>query len=168
MPSFRDISQLFGMLVAMWPAGYKGARRDIMYLCQCDCGERVPIRNGHLRSSIAKSCGCRSKRGCHGPRTLHGMTRTPELAAYCGAIVRCTKPKALRWKHYGGRGIEFRFKSFAGFFAELGPQTRAEASVFSRPFSQQRRPLRKRKCPLCSCAVAQRSLKSRGKHALRE
>ena len=50
------------------------------------------------------------------------MTRTPELAAYCGAIVRCTKPKALRWKHYGGRGIEFRFKSFAEFFAELGPK----------------------------------------------
>src|ERR1022692_840311 len=123
MPPFKDISgQRFGMLVAMWPAGYKGARRDIMYLCQCDCGERVPIRNGHLRNGIAKSCGCKSKRGVHGPRTLHGMTRTPELAAYCGAIVRCTKPKALRWKHYGGRGIEFRFKSFAEFFAELGPK----------------------------------------------
>src|ERR1017187_4094159 len=103
MPPFKDISaQRFGMLVAMWPAGYKGARRDIMYLCQCDCGERVPIRNGHLRNGIAKSCGCKSKRGVHGPRTLHGMTRTPELAAYCGAIVRCTKPKALRWKHYEG------------------------------------------------------------------
>src|ERR1039458_8675412 len=82
MPPFKDISgQRFGMLVAMWPAGYKGARRDIMYLCQCDCGERVPIRNGHLRNGIAKSCGCKSKRGVHGPRTLHGMTRTPELAA---------------------------------------------------------------------------------------
>src|ERR1019366_10479351 len=86
MPPFKDISgQRFGMLVAMWPAGYKGARRDIMYLCQCECGERVPIRNGHLRNGIAKSCGCKSKRGVHGPRTLHGMTRTPELAAYCGA-----------------------------------------------------------------------------------
>jgi hypothetical protein len=123
MPAFKDISgRRFGSVVAMWPAGYKGPRRDIMYLCQCDCGERVPIRNGHLRNGIAKSCGCKSKRGVHGPRTLHGMTRTPELAAYCGAIVRCTKPKALRWKHYGGRGIEFRFKSFAEFFAELGPK----------------------------------------------
>lgn len=123
MPPFKDISgQRFGMLVAMWPAGYKGPRREIMYLCQCDCGERVPIRNGHLRNGIAKSCGCKSKRGVHGPRTLHGMSCTPELAAYCGAIVRCTKPKSLRWKHYGGRGIEFRFKSFAEFFAELGPK----------------------------------------------
>src|ERR1019366_4188882 len=135
MPPFKDISgQRFGMLVAMWPAGYKGARRDIMYLCQCDCGERVPIRNGHLRNGIAKSCGCKSKRGMHGPRTLHGMTRTPELAAYCGAIVRCTKPKALRWKHYGGRGIEFRFKSFAEFFAELGPKPKPKHCILSTVF----------------------------------
>src|ERR1700746_548909 len=104
MPLFRDISgQRFAILVAMWPAGYKGPRREIMYLCQCDCRERVPIRNDHLRNGIAKSCGCKSKRGVHGPRTLHGMSRSPELAAYCGAIVRCTKPKSVRWKHYGER-----------------------------------------------------------------
>lgn len=123
MPSFKDISnQPFGHLTAMWPAGYKGPRRDIMYLCQCDCGVQVLIRNGHLRNGNSRSCGCRSKRGRSSPRTTHGMTRTPELRAYCGAIVRCRKPKALRWSRYGGRGIEFRFASFEEFFAELGPK----------------------------------------------
>ena len=50
----------------------------------------------------------------------HGMSTTPEYRAYIGAKVRCTNPKNLVWKHYGGRGIRFKFTSFEQFFAELG------------------------------------------------
>lgn len=35
---------------------------------------------------------------------------------------RCINKHHSSWKHYGGRGIEFRFSSFAEFFAELGPR----------------------------------------------
>ena len=130
MPPFKDISgQRFGVLVAMWPAGYRGPRRSVYYLCQCDCGVRVPILNAHLQSGNSKSCGCRSKRGVHSPRTIHGMSRTPEQATYCGAKVRCTKPSVRNWKHYGGRGIEFRFKSFEEFYRELGPRPSAKHSL---------------------------------------
>lgn len=50
----------------------------------------------------------------------HGMRYTSEYNAYYNARRRCANPKAEDWKNYGGRGIEFRFKSFLEFFAELG------------------------------------------------
>ena len=50
----------------------------------------------------------------------HGMNCTPEHFAHGNAKARCTNPNNKMWKDYGGRGIEFRFKSFVEFFAELG------------------------------------------------
>lgn len=54
------------------------------------------------------------------------MSRTPEYQAYLSAKKRCLN---LEDKHYGGRGIEFRFKSFAEFFAELGPRPSPQHSL---------------------------------------
>lgn len=46
--------------------------------------------------------------------------RTPEYRAYSSAKYRCTNPNSPCWKDYGGRGIEFRFHSFAQFLGEVG------------------------------------------------
>ncbi len=59
----------------------------------------------------------------------HGMKGTPEYKAYYNAKERCTNPHYWYWRRYGGRGIEFRFASFAEFFAELGPRPSPEHSV---------------------------------------
>lgn len=52
------------------------------------------------------SKGCRS---CYAPRRFPGWLyhRT------CSIMSRCRNPKSSRWRHYGGRGIEFRFRSAA-------------------------------------------------------
>lgn len=47
---------------------------------------------------------------------------TPERAAYYRARWRCVNPRAHGFQNYGGRGIEFRFESFAQFLSELGPR----------------------------------------------
>jgi hypothetical protein len=52
--------------------------------------------------------------------TTHGRCRTAEYLAYHGAKIRCTCPRATGYRYYGGRGIEFRFKSFEEFFQEVG------------------------------------------------
>ena len=44
----------------------------------------------------------------------------PEYLAFRNARRRCTEPSNRGWKYYGGRGIEFRFSSFAEFMEELG------------------------------------------------
>jgi hypothetical protein len=46
----------------------------------------------------------------------------PELHIYIAAKARCTNPKNKDWKHYGGRGIKFLFKSFREFLAHIGPR----------------------------------------------
>lgn len=40
--------------------------------------------------------------------------------SYMMAKDRCRNHKSKKYKDYGGRGIEFRFNSFAEFFAHLG------------------------------------------------
>jgi hypothetical protein len=53
----------------------------------------------------------------------------PERLAYRNAKHRCENRANVRYKHYGGRGIEFRFKSFDEFFTELGPRPTPKHSV---------------------------------------
>jgi len=57
---------------------------------------------------------------------IHGGCGTPEYSAYTTAKTRCMNPKNPQWRYYGGRGIEFRFPSFAVFLEHLGqvPQLR--------------------------------------------
>lgn len=45
---------------------------------------------------------------------------TPEYRAYNGAKQRCQNKNRRDYKHYGGRGIEFRFKSFEEFIKHIG------------------------------------------------
>ena len=60
----------------------------------------------------------------------HGCTPTPHLRAtnwpeyrvFISARQRCVDPRCPAFKNYGGRGIEFRFASYAECFAELGPR----------------------------------------------
>lgn len=55
--------------------------------------------------------------------------RSPEFGAYWNAMYRCTHPSAPRYRHYGGRGIEFRFSSFGEFYAEVGPRPSNKHSI---------------------------------------
>lgn len=47
---------------------------------------------------------------------------TPERASYWAAKARCQCPTHHAYDLYGGRGIEFRFKSFQEFVEHLGPR----------------------------------------------
>lgn len=73
-----------------------------------ECMKQIIRRRGRLRPSKSYE--------------RHGMSCSREYATFTGAFQRCTDPKHSRWLRYGGRGIEFRFASFAEFFAELGPR----------------------------------------------
>lgn len=60
----------------------------------------------------------------HEVRVTHGHNRkgrtSPEYRAYHHAKARCINPKDKGWSYYGGRGIEFRLKSFEEFIAAVG------------------------------------------------
>lgn len=54
---------------------------------------------------------------------------TPEYGAFSGAKQRCTNPKNKSYIHYGGRGIEFRFKSFSQFLKHVGKKPSPKHSL---------------------------------------
>lgn len=60
----------------------------------------------------------------HEVKVIHGHNRkgktTPEYRAYFHAKDRCLNQKDKGYPYYGGRGIEFRFKSFQEFIEHIG------------------------------------------------
>ena len=48
--------------------------------------------------------------------------KSPEKVSYFGAKYRCTNPNVGAYRHYGARGIEFRFESFEQFLEHIGPK----------------------------------------------
>ncbi len=50
------------------------------------------------------------------------MIHAIEYHSYHNAKQRCTNPNHPRYKDWGGRGIEFKFKSFTEFLQCLGPR----------------------------------------------
>ena len=87
-------------------------------LRQCEnCGadfETYPSRVGRFCSRE-----CNSGTGSRG-----GLCRKhkAEHNAYTNAKERCTRGSNVKYSRYGGRGIEFRFKSFKEFFEHIGPR----------------------------------------------
>jgi hypothetical protein len=121
----------FGQLKVLRKASSRNpSNHDTLWLCECSCGNLHVTGSCNLRSGRSKSCGC--KKNLHGeanPAYRHGMTSSPEHAAYRSARSRCTNPNVACYKEYGGRGITFNFDSFEEWYAELGPRPTPEHSV---------------------------------------
>lgn len=120
---FRDLTgQTFGRLRVVSYAGGRYYRWN----CQCDCGNKVAITGANLRGGVTKSCGCLHKEASIAAHTTHGEGSTPggtvtsEYRTYLLAKARCTNPTDHAFKDYGGRGIEFHFKSYEHFLATVG------------------------------------------------
>jgi hypothetical protein len=106
-------------------AGYRKKTNSILWLCQCDCGERAVVRSSTLWHGKQTGCGCRQgkpKHGCCGTRTYR---------SYIALRQRCLNPKATAYPNYGGRGITVcdRWcgpKGFQNFLADMGERPRGK------------------------------------------
>lgn len=84
--------------------------RYIAYSCECDCGQIRICRSGELTRSehigckacepMARSLSCALR--THGECEL-GKTRLYRI--WKGIRTRCTNPKDIGWKYYGGKGV---------------------------------------------------------------
>lgn len=54
------IGQRFGKLVVIEDSGER-YNRNVIWLCKCDCGSLIKVRNNHLIDGHVISCGCLSK-----------------------------------------------------------------------------------------------------------
>jgi hypothetical protein len=117
-----DISGLvFGEWTVAWPAGRRGKSNSIHYLAACRCGSYGIVAGCELRAGRSRNCGCQ--------RNEDGRTRREEYESFRNAKQRCVNPKRRDFGNYGGRGIEFRFKSFNEFIADIGPRPSAAHSI---------------------------------------
>ena len=56
---YKDISnQKFGQLTALSPTKKRNTSGEIVWLCQCSCGNTTLVSLGDLRSGSTQSCGC--------------------------------------------------------------------------------------------------------------
>jgi hypothetical protein len=93
------------------------------WLCRCVCGNTKEVLAHHVKSGNTQSCGHdRSER-----HMQHGGTGTPEYESFNACKKRCNPKFTSKYPRHAGRGIEFRFKNFEEFLAELGPKPEPKA-----------------------------------------
>ena len=79
MGSLIDITgERFGFLTVVQRHG-SDPYKNVMWLCECDCGNTKAIRSTHLRRGETKSCGCKSAELIAEARTIHGLTDKSNL-----------------------------------------------------------------------------------------
>ena len=90
----------FGRLVALTEAGHT-ARKSMLWLCRCDCGETKIAPASKLNSGELRSCGCLSVERS----TKHGSSKHRLYRVWAGMRQRCNNPNSDQYHNYGGRGI---------------------------------------------------------------
>jgi hypothetical protein len=98
-----------------------------MQLCVCDCGKKVIVTTGSLRSGSIVSCGCRRREHWNSFSRRHRQTRSPTHWSWSAMVARCTIRNTPGWKRYGGRGIRvckrwLGRKGFERFLVDMGPR----------------------------------------------
>lgn len=104
--------------------GGRDIKKNIRWLCLCDCGGKALALAHDLKAGKVKSCGCLTKEGTHWTHghARKGKNRNPTYNVWATMIQRCTNPNDRSWARYGGRGIKVckSWLTFEGFYADMG------------------------------------------------
>lgn len=84
------------------------------YLCLCDCGKKITLTSGQLKSRIG-SCGCRSK------PTKVSLVYKKLRSVWEGMHRRCYDSRHKAYSTYGGRGVYVcaEWHIFSTFFSDM-------------------------------------------------
>ena len=96
-------------------AGFKSS----YWLSLCSgCRQGLCLQNPNGANRQCAACGHKKQAVAI---TKLGISRTREYHKFNQAKARCTCPTNVRYKDYGGRGIEWRFESYEQAYELLGP-----------------------------------------------
>lgn len=107
----------FGKLTVIERQGSNKNGRAL-WLCECECKNKIIVASPLLLSGKTKSCGCLRAEASTCRSTKHGKKNTRIYEVWKNMKKRCYNPNTKEYKHYGGRGIticpEWRnnFKTF--------------------------------------------------------
>lgn len=125
------IGQKFNYLTIIENLG-KDKWYKIRVICLCDCGNKKELYFSHIKTGNTKSCGCYQIKMGHDrakQNKTHGMSSHNEYKIYCSAKDRCENQNNKAYDYYGGRGIQFKFKTFEEFYNEVGLRPSKEYSI---------------------------------------
>lgn len=135
-PKRQDLTgRRFGRLVAVregkivrrqYPSGQK---RQVYWVCVCDCGKGTETPADNLRKGKSKSCGCLHRERVGDRVRTHGMRHTPEYTTWAHIIGRCGNPNHISFANYGGRGVQCKFKTFEEFVGHVGRRPSKKHSI---------------------------------------
>lgn len=107
----------FGRLFVVGIIGKK--KRQNLWECVCDCGNKKNVVTNMLTSGKVRSCGCLKKE----VNKKHGESTSPEYSVWRSMKQRCFNPKNPEYKNYGARGVTVCkewFDSFDVFLSDMG------------------------------------------------
>jgi len=108
-PKAQDLSgKSFGRLKVLKFSGrtmLPSGKQRLSWLCSCECGKETVVESNHLTAGKIRSCGCLRNECASQRATIHGLTNHPLFDVWNAMVQRCTNPRVVPWKDYGGRGI---------------------------------------------------------------
>lgn len=129
MAASTDLTgQRFGRLLVQRRSG-TAKNGAALWTCSCDCGKSAEIQAASLRAGRTQSCGCllaEFRAQEHRTARTHGHTHrgnlSPTWQTWRAMHKRCSDPKNVAWKNYGGRGVKVcvQWSSFEAFLADMG------------------------------------------------
>lgn len=129
------IGQRFGRLTVVEYVGMRG--NNSFWHCVCDCGNKVDVSSGKLRSGWTQSCGCLHKELLSLRNKSHGKSGTRGYVLYASMKDRCYNEKSAEYHRYGGRGISVcdewlsDFDLFYRWLIDSGYEEDAPRGVFT-------------------------------------
>jgi len=110
--------------------------KQVMWGCQCDCGNTLLVSSCNLRSQHTRSCGCLASETTSERSSTHGCSRvgkmTKEYKTWRKMKERCGNENHMNYHYYGGRGIQVcdRWKaSFENFLTDMGEAPTSQHSI---------------------------------------
>lgn len=108
-PHMKDhTGERFGRLVVLSRADdyvCPNGKKHVMWLCQCDCGNKTIVDSCLLVSGHTRSCGCLYEEKLKSGNPKHGHRYDRLYKVYHNMKNRCYNENADDYKYYGGRGI---------------------------------------------------------------
>lgn len=107
------VGKKFNRLLVIEPTEKRNSNRNMIWKCQCDCGNITYVATSSLKSNHTKSCGCYKKeKSIMSGIRLSEINRThgfgyenPLYRKWAKIKDRCYQKSNISYKNYGDRGI---------------------------------------------------------------